>query len=119
MIVRIPGNGDHKIARIAWAMFTGSDPFPLQVDHIDQNPLNNRIENLRLANQAENIRNRSVLPNNIAGLKGVSLKKPGKYQARITKNYKTFHLGYFATKDEAYNAYKNACKILHQQFASY
>ena len=43
--------------RVIWKMVTGSDPTNV-IDHIDNNPLNNNISNLRDVTQGENMLNR-------------------------------------------------------------
>ncbi len=47
--------------RLAYALYHGTDPWPAEVDHWDQDPLNNRITNLRVATLAQQNANR-VLP---------------------------------------------------------
>jgi len=49
--------------RIAWALHYGEDPHPHELDHIDRNPLNNRIENLRKVTPSENNMNRDAYSN--------------------------------------------------------
>ena len=45
---------------------------PDEVDHIDGNPRNNRIENLRAASHRENMYNAKIRKDNTSGVKGVS-----------------------------------------------
>jgi hypothetical protein len=87
----------------------------LVVDHINNNKLDNRIENLQIITQREN----SFKTNNIytSKFKGVHLKKD-KYKdkiytswvAQIQINGINNYLGSFKTEMEAHNAYQNALK---------
>lgn len=78
-------------------------------DHIDRNELNNCRSNLRLATVKENSRNGSLRSTNTSGIIGVGWRERyQKWQAQITVDYKNFHLGYFANKDDAIRARLNA-----------
>jgi hypothetical protein len=103
-----------KAHRLAWLLMTGSWP-DREVDHINGDRADNRWSNLRLATDAEQARNRRLAGNNSTGHKGVSLKR-GRYVARITVNGRTHHLGYFATADEAAEAYTRAAASLFGAF---
>jgi hypothetical protein len=46
-----------KAHRIAWALYHGEDPYPMELDHINRNRTDNRIANLRLATSSENKKN--------------------------------------------------------------
>ena len=46
------------VARLCWLLHYGDWP-ENTIDHIDRNPLNNKIENLRDVTQAENNRNKN------------------------------------------------------------
>lgn len=48
----------HGVHRVIWQMFNGEIPVGMQIDHIDGNPANNRIENLRLVSSEQNAMNR-------------------------------------------------------------
>ena len=51
-------NGEHFYnSRLIWKMSTGKDPENV-IDHIDNNPSNNNISNLRDVTQRENLLNR-------------------------------------------------------------
>ncbi len=76
------------------------------IDHIDRNPLNNNIENLRVVTNQQNSFNRDV--------KGYYFHKArGKYHAQIKVDGKKKHLGYFVTEDDAHNAYLIAKEKYH------
>lgn len=68
--------------RVVWALCHGAPPDGMDIDHIDMDGSNNRIENLRLASRSENHRNRKVRPDNKAGVKGLSLRSDG-WEGRI------------------------------------
>ena len=78
-----------------------------QIDHIDINPSNNRIENLRVATCSQNTRNQKKLNNCSSKFKGVSWHKgSSKWEAKISIDGKSKHLGYFTNEEEAAEAYK-------------
>lgn len=111
-----------KIHRILWEAFRGQIPVGLGIDHINGDPLDNRIDNLRLATQQEQNRNKSRKTNRkMKGKKGVyfisgrALKKP--WLAKIIINKKAIHLGYFVTELEAAKAYNEAARKYFGEFA--
>lgn len=88
-----------------------------QVDHKDGDGLNNTRDNLRLATKSENQCNRGKSITNTSGFKGVYWKKDKKkWYAQICKNYDRKFLGYFDTKEDAFEAYCVASKELHGEF---
>lgn len=86
-------------------------------DHINGNPLDNRRENLRIADKYQNARNRGKSSLNKSGYKGVSRRATTtKWVAQIRVNAKNYHIGLFNTAEEAYAAYCEAGKRLHGEF---
>ena len=70
--------------------------FPEFVDHIDGNPINNRIENLRKANSSQNMRNQKTPKDNTSGVKNVCWHKQSKkWCVQLRLNNKKFHVGVF------------------------
>ena len=109
---------NHQLHRIVWIYHNGDIPDEMQVDHIDGNPLNNQIENLRLATQSQNNYNRKKQSNNTSGVKGVVWSKQmKKWRAQIRINNKDKFIGLFHTIEEAEAAVIAARKNLHGDFA--
>ena len=103
--------------RIVWKMMTGEDPTDF-IDHINNDPLDNRWRNLRTATLAENSRNSRHRMNSASPLKGATFNTRDKrWVAQITVNRTYRYLGMFRTAEEAHEAYKRAAKKLHGEFA--
>lgn len=89
-----------------------------EIDHKDGNGLNNTRGNLRIATHQQNACNRRLPSHNTSGHRGVSWAKfCQKWQARIQIDGKKKNLGYFATLEEAAQAYNKAAKEFHGEFA--
>jgi len=92
----------------------------MQIDHRNRNPLDNRRSNLRICTPSQNQMNRPKTKRNTSGFKGVTLdgrRKRKKFQARISVDKKTYHLGGFEKADAAASSYKKAAERLHGKFA--
>jgi hypothetical protein len=107
--IKIQIDGKKYLAhRLVWLYSYGEWP-ENQIDHIDQDSLNNRLINLREVTNAENGKNQKMSKRNISGVTGVCFdKKRQKWHARIVVNGKFIHLGYFEVKDDSIAARKNA-----------
>jgi hypothetical protein len=78
-----------------------------EVDHRDRNKLRNIRCNLRLVTRQQNNLNRNSW--GASGYRGVCWhKRHAKWQAKITRNGKITHLGYFGAAEEAALAYLRA-----------
>jgi hypothetical protein len=93
VLIRID-NKLHLAHRLAWFYVYGKWP-KKNLDHIDGNPANNRIENLREVNPSENQKNMKLNSSSKTGIMGVIWnKQANKWAASITIKYKTIHIGY-------------------------
>lgn len=96
--------------RVVWKLVRGTEPPPL-VDHKDQDPINNRDENLREATTPQNCIN-SAKRSNVR-----YVEKLRKWRARTTYQGKRVHIGYFATEREAVAAQTAKSREFHGEFA--
>jgi len=96
-------------SRTVWCWHNGRWPDPnLLIDHINGNPSDDRIENLKEVTRIENARNMKRFASNKSGHQGVYQIKKEKWQAYITVNQKQIHLGFFKKKEDAIVARKEA-----------
>lgn len=91
--------------RVIWELHNGPIPIGMHVDHIDENPRNNRIENLRLLTHSANLSRKSTpQTNNSSGYRGVTRSASGKWMATHRRKY----LGSYDTAADAARAYAKA-----------
>jgi hypothetical protein len=99
----------YLLHRLVWIYHNGDIPNGMIVDHIDRNPSNNRIENLRLASRSLNAYNSKLSISNTSGIRGVSfVTSENKWRAGISVNGKQIILGEFHTIEEATISRKEA-----------
>lgn len=111
------------IHQLVWQAFIGEVPSGFILDHIDNNPLNNYLSNLRLANVFQNMwnsRKRRTQKNDTptSRYKGVSWDKSrSKWVASIIINKKFKFLGYFSIEEEAAKVYDKVASEVFNEFA--
>lgn len=96
----------HYAHRIIWRMVTGE--VADDIDHINGDRSDNRMENLRNVSRTENMRNRRLTARNQTGVHGVRPTDYGTWQVYIGAGGKrTKCVGSFPTKEQAIAARKN------------
>jgi hypothetical protein len=97
----------YKIHRLIWALVHGE--WPIEIDHINGDPGDNRLANLREVDRAGNMRNTARVCDRYPGV----APRDGKWTARISvgDSY-VVQLGTFATEAEAIAARCGAERVL-------
>ena len=107
---------DLRNHRIIFMMFHGY--LPKQIDHIDGNPKNNRIENLRACDNTTNAYNAKKPKNNTSGVKNVHWHKERKqWQVMFAINGKRKSFGMFEDLELAELVAMEAREKHHKEFA--
>lgn len=99
--------------RLAWLYHYGVWP-ENDIDHINRNRADNRIENLRAVTRSVNLHNSAPSRRNSSGVLGVTSSRSAAHpwEARIKIEYKSVYLGSYATKEEAAAAQEGARRVL-------
>jgi hypothetical protein len=109
-------NKSYSEHRIIFMMHHGY--LPEKIDHIDGDKTNNKIENLRTANDSENAQNRKMMRTNTSGAKNVSWDKCNKrWQVQLQCNGRIMKFGYFKNLDDAKRVAEQARNEHHKEFA--
>lgn len=99
------------------AFFLQYNYWPVEVDHKDQDPSNNKIDNLRECSRSQNMYNKSVPKNNVLGIKNIRVTKSGSYRVTIRKKPNRYSRT-FKTLEEALDWRDSLLLKLHGDFAS-
>lgn len=100
----------HYHYRLVWAWHHGAIDAGQQVNHIDNDPTNDRIENLDLRSHSGNNRH-SRASKNASGYRGVSPNGIG-WEAGVSINDQRISLGTYASAPEAAAAYEYVNEML-------
>lgn len=96
-----------KAHRVIYALVYGE--MPDEIDHINGNRSDNKIENLRAVSRSENNHNYKMLKTNTSGFQGVYWNtQRQKWMAYIKVNNRMINLGRFKDRDDAVQARKIA-----------
>ena len=99
--------------RLAWALHHGEWPASV-IDHIDGNPSNNRISNLRDVSQSVNAQNiKGPKGRSRSGLLGAHSYLGDRFRSSIVVGGVKVYLGTFLTEIEAHEAYLEARRKHH------
>lgn len=106
-----------RLHYFVWEHYEGPDSVPddLQLDHLNQNKLDNRIENLVFVNDRVKQANAPKHRDNTSGFKGVTLQTDGRYSAIVKKDTNTHYLGRYSTSEEAAYAINLGYATLHPE----
>lgn len=108
----------YPASHLAWLSVYGVWP-SMEIDHINGDPSDDRIANLRDVSHQINLQNRTRSNLRKTGRSsaflGVSWKKDkSKWVANISTARRTKHLGYFDSEQSAHEAYVNAKRAQHE-----
>ena len=87
-----------------------------QIDHIDRNPSNNKVENLREATQSQNQANALARKDNVLGERGIQ-KVGNTYRVRMRIGGDRKFLGSFSNLEKAIACRNKALLETHGDFA--
>ncbi len=115
VMVGVPGGRRFQAHRLVWLWVYGEWP-KHEIDHINGNRSDNRIENLRDVTRSVNGENqRAAMVDSRSGILGATwIEKRQSYQVAIKAKGKHYFLGLFKDPDQARDAYVTAKRKLHE-----
>ena len=109
-VIRVPSyKGMFYRYRLVWKMVHGADPISDAMDHLDQNSLNDRPENLVDGGKSWNGRNKVITAK--SGYRGV-IAMNGRWRVSYTDHGKSVYVGIYDTIEEAAEAYEKTRQSL-------
>ena len=107
----------YKEHRIVWEMFNGEIPKGLQIDHINGDGSDNRIENLRLSTPSQNSTNRVRKCKKTSNFRNVWYRGDrNKWVSSFVYGGKNYWVGTFETEQEAYLEYERFARKVVGEF---
>jgi len=108
----------YRVHRLIFMMFNGY--FPEEVDHINNNRADNRVENLRASDKTTNKHNSLKPKTNTSGIKGVSwVAKRNYWRCVLWNNNKSKEVSGFKTKELASEFMELWREMAHKEFANH
>jgi hypothetical protein len=109
----------YRVHRLVWLYEKGYFPSK-ELDHIDGNPSNNRLNNLRECSSSENKCNATLRKDNTSKIKGVHFYKAAqKWQVYLSYKKTRHFLGYYESFLDACCVIITARQKLHKEFAKH
>jgi hypothetical protein len=106
-----------KVHMLVAMAFLGHTPcgYKIVIDHIDHDPLNNKVDNLQLITNRENLsKDRKGYSSKYIG---VSICRPNSWQAAIQYKGDNIYLGTFKEELDASNSYQKALENIKNGLA--
>ena len=107
----------YKYHRLLWSLYHKTDIVnDMEIDHINGDKTDNRIENLRLVTKRTNLQNMwRHRQGKLSGTYYDSSNKHRKWIARAKVNKKGKYIGAFKTQQEAHEAYLMFCRTIEME----